>query len=274
MNHVLISAICIPAVILLSACSARSADTPEGFTPVDRSCDGCTVDSGYTDRDGRNFVKFISEGGALRRINFYQRHEGREGLLEQRRYVNGTKSGLHTMWHASGAPKWQGNYEDGLLDGWVYHWDGEGNTLGCYEMDAGTGVVKMHYSNGAPKLYEEYRSGDPHGILVSYGQNGALTGYAYNHEGVTVRAFAWTSDGRVKSLTVNSREHADSGIAVIFNNAGNVTTVAFFLNGVRVDRDVYLSELNDGKSLPRPQVDRSAYEQMVPDPAGLNIPEW
>jgi len=82
-------------------------------------------------------------------------------LQEYKEYEDGKQVGEWLLFHPNGIAKRKGTYVYGFPHGEFMQWSEEGELLGTYRMEYGSGTVKEWYENGTVSFAQYWMDGKP-----------------------------------------------------------------------------------------------------------------
>jgi hypothetical protein len=116
-------------------------------------------------------------------------------------YEDGHESGRWVFRHHSGKTWKEGEYQDGLLHGTWKIYDPDGELLGQFEMDRGTGTEIRWWDNGQKRQSIEMRSGRAHGVTTWWQETGERIMEAHYEDGKAHGAWTfWDPQGRTRKV--------------------------------------------------------------------------
>jgi antitoxin component YwqK of YwqJK toxin-antitoxin module len=137
--------------------------------------------------------------------------------------------GAFRTWHDHGTIEHETTYCEGKEHGISTQYDRDGRSIGTYEMNFGTGVDLWYQSQGIIAEERHYRDGNRDGFERW-----------------------WNSDNQTVYRESHFRQGIEHGIFRVWNRSGKLSRgfPAYFVNGQKVPKRLYLKTAEGDRSLP------------------------
>ena len=195
----------------------------------------------WCDNGEKRFVNFRVDGEIV-----WQRQWAESGQLIFERGVEGDFAhGPQRSWHDNGQLADETFFIHGKEHGLAHQYDYEGNLIGTYTMDHGTGLDQWYQSAGVLSEERQYQEGYLHGFERWYSSDGTI--YLEGH----------------------FKQGEKHGIFREWNNKGGLSRgfPQYFVNGARVAKRRYLTACKRDNFLPPYRiVDNDFHRQPLASP--------
>jgi len=137
----------------------------------------------YRDRN-RTLIRIEAfEDGRRAKTTFYregepyriQRWHASGNLASEGDLLNLERNGIWTHWHDNGQRSFMGSYRAGRPSGRFERWDRDGEPIGRFELENGTGTWYDWYDNGQLREEGGLREGLEHGLWTYYAESGEVS---------------------------------------------------------------------------------------------------
>jgi len=122
--------------------------------------------------DGRRAKTTFYRDGEPYRI---QRWHVSGNLASEGDLVNLERNGIWTHWHDNGQRSFMGTYRGGRPHGRFERWDRDGEPIGRFELEDGTGTWYDWYDSGQLREEGGLREGLEHGLWTYYAESGEVS---------------------------------------------------------------------------------------------------